>query len=196
MNSYRSSVNNRNVYMFLLATLALPTLSNAEIYDFKVVYAEVPGTEEIRAGNHDAAIEILESRAEDASNYYFANELATLCALYVVNGKLAAAHETCHVAVETDQSDAAYNNRGVLRAHLGDVAGAMEDFERARVLPDNQQRYVEELMKGDARLIASSNYAVATEYIERRGHLMQAMASPVPGQALRTLTTDSCSSRQ
>ncbi len=64
---------------------------------------------------------------------------------------------------------------------------AMEDFERARVLPDNRQRYVEELMKGDARLIASSNYAVATEYIERRGHLMQTMASPVTGASVEDL---------
>ncbi len=177
MKKYQLPPSAQKKLLILLLTLALPSISNAEIYDFKVVYAEVPGTEEIRAGNHDAAIKILESRAKDANNYYVADELSTLCALYVVNGKLAAAHKTCHVAVETDQSHAAYNNRGVLRAHLGDVAGAMEDFERARVLPDNRQRYVEELMKGDARLIASNNYAVATVYIERRGR-------PDPAQAL------------
>lgn len=187
MNKYQSPPYSRKNLLILLLTLALPSISNAEIYDFKVVYAEVPGTEEIRAGNHDAAIKILESRAKDTDDHYVAGELATLCALYVVNGKLAAARETCHVAIETDQSDAAYNNRGVLRAHLGDVAGAIEDFERARVLPDNQQRYVEEVMKGDARLIASSNYAVATEYIESRGHLMQTMASPVTGASVEDL---------
>lgn len=176
-----------NVYMFLLATLALPILSNAEIYDFKVVYAEVPGTKEILAGNHDLAIEILASRAKDANNHYVADELATLCALYVVKGKLAAAHKTCHAAVETDQSDAAYNNRGVLRAHLGDVAGAMKDFARARVLPENKQRYVEELMRGNARLIASSNYAVGIEYSDRRGNPEQTLASRVRGASIEDL---------
>ena len=177
MNKCKPPLCNRKNLLIVLLTLVLPSISNAELYDFKVVYAEVSGTKEIRAGNHDAAIEILESRTKDANHYYVADELSTLCALYVVNGKLAAAHKTCHVAVETDQSHAAYNNRGVLRAHLGDVAGAIEDFERARVLPDNRQRYVEELMKGDARLIASSNYVVATEYIERNGR-------PDPVQAL------------
>ncbi len=142
MNKCQPPLCNRKNLLILLLTLVLPSISNAELYDFKVVYAEVPGTEEIRAGNHDAAIKILESRAKDANNYYVADELSTLCALYVVIGKLAAARNTCHVAVETDQSHAAYNNRGVLRAHLGDVAGAMEDFERARVLPENQQGYI------------------------------------------------------
>ena len=190
MNKYQLPPYARKNLLILLLTLALPSISNAEIYDFKVVYAEVPGTKEIRAGNHDAAIEILESRAKDANNYYVADELSTLCALFVVNGKLSAAHKTCHVAVETDQSHAAYNNRGVLRAHLGDVAGAMEDFERARVLPDNRQRYVEELMKGDARLIASNNYAVATEYIERRGRPdpVQALISHVGGANVEGLS--------
>ncbi len=188
MNKCQPPLCNRKNLLILLLTLVLPSISNAELYDFKVVYAEVPGTKEIRAGNHDAAIEILESRTKDANNYYVADELSTLCALYVVNGKLAAASNTCHVAVETDQSHAAYNNRGVLRAHLGDVAGAMEDFERARVLPDNRQRYVLELIKGDARLIASSNYAEATKYIERRGDLMQTKASPAPGVNVEDLS--------
>ena len=186
MISY-SSFYNRNAYLILLATLAWPTMSNAETYNFKVVYANVPGTEEIRTGNHEAAIEILESRAQDADNHYVADELATLCALYIVKGKLAVARKTCHVAVETDQSHAAYNNRGVLRAHLGDVAGAMGDFERARVLPDNQKRYIEELIGGDARLIASSNYAVATDYTERRSHLGQSLVSRVRGASVEDL---------
>ena len=59
MNKCQSPQCNRKNLLILLLTLALPSISNAEIYDFKVVYAEVPGTEEIRAGNHDAAIKIL-----------------------------------------------------------------------------------------------------------------------------------------
>ena len=188
MNSCKSSLYKRSVYLILLATLALPARSNAETYKFKVVYAEVPGTAEIRAGNYDAAIEILESRAQDADNHYVADELATLCALYIMKGKLSAASVTCHDAVETDRSNAAYNNRGVFRAHLGDAAGAMEDFARARILPDNQQRYIEELMRGDARLIASSNYAVAKKYtVSMRGNIGQPWASRVRGASIEDL---------
>jgi hypothetical protein len=35
MNSYEWSLYNRNVYLNLLAIFALPTMSNAEIYDLK-----------------------------------------------------------------------------------------------------------------------------------------------------------------
>lgn len=187
MNSYKSSLFDRNVYLIVLAILALPVMSNAETYKFKVVFANVPGTEEIRVGNYDAAIEVLESRAKDVDNHYVANELATLCALYIVKGKLSAASVTCHHAVETDGSDAAYNNRGVFRAHLGDAAGAMKDFERARVLPGNHQRYVEELMGADARLIASNNYAVVTEYRTRRNLLRPTLAGRVRGASIEDL---------
>ncbi len=187
MNNYQPSLINRNVCLIFLATLALPAISNAETYDFKVVYAEVPGAEEIHAGNHDAAIKILESRVKDPDNHYVADELATLCGLYIVKGKLSAASVTCHHAVETDGSDAAYNNRGVFRAHLGDAAGAMKDFERARVLPDNRQRYVEELMRGDARLIASNNYVVVTEYKTRRNLRRPTLAGRVRGASIEDL---------
>ena len=83
-----------------------------------------------------------------------------------MKGKLSAASVTCNDAVETDRSNAAYNNRGVFRTQLGDTSGAMEDFAHARNLPDNQSRYIEELMSGDAKLIASSNYVVAKKYEE------------------------------
>ena len=186
MNSYRSFYN-RNAYLILLATLALPTMSNAETYNFKVVYAEVPGIEEINHRNLDAAIEILESRVKDTNSHHVADELATLCALYIVKGRLAVARKTCHVAVETDQSDAAYNNRGVLRAHLKNAAGAMEDFARVRVLPAYRQRYLEELTRLEARLLASSNYDVAERYAARRADVGQSLASAVHGASVEDL---------
>ena len=58
--------NRRSVYMALLGILVLPILSNAETYDFKVVYADGPGSREIRAGNHDTAIRILDISAGNA----------------------------------------------------------------------------------------------------------------------------------
>jgi len=187
MNSYKSSLSNCKVYLIFLATIALPALSNAETYNFKVVYANVSGIAEIRAGNHDAAIEILEGRAKDTDAYHVPDELATLCALYIMKGRLSAASVTCHDAVETDGSDAAYNNRGVFRAHLGDTAGAMEDFARVRILADNRQRYIEELMRGDARLVASGNYAVATKYSETHVRPMQALVRRVRGASVEDL---------
>ena len=188
MISY-SSFYNRNAYLILLATWALPTMSNAETYEFKLVYAEVPGIEKALAGDIDSAIADLESRARDSINNYMPDELATLCALYVVKGKLEAGRKTCNAAVENDESDAAYNNRGVLRVHLGDTAGAMRDFERCRVLPDNQQRYIKELMRKDTRLIATSNYAVAIKYsARRRPDPVQALTSRVRGANVEDLS--------
>jgi tetratricopeptide (TPR) repeat protein len=188
MNGYLSSLYKWNIKLALLATIALPATSNAETYNFKVVYAEVPGIREVVAGDRDAAIEILESRAKDSKKYYLADELATLCALYVVSGKFAIAHKACNQAVETDQSYTAYNNRGVLRAHLGDAAGALEDFEHARVLPQNQKRYVQELMSRDARLIATNNYATARKLAaKRRFDPSQALANSVRGASVEEL---------
>lgn len=188
MNGYLSSLYNRNLCLILLATIALPTMSNAETYNFKVVYAEVPGVNEVLAGNHDAAIEILEDRIKSTKVFHQPDELATLCALYVMSGKMAVAGEICNKAVEIDQSHTAYNNRGVLRAHLGDAAGAVEDFEQARVLPKNQKRYIQELMKRDPRLIATNNYATARKLAaKRRFDPSQALANSVRGASVEEL---------
>ncbi len=188
MNVYLSSLYKRNLYLILLATMALPTTSNAESYNFRVVYAEVPGVNEVLAGDHDAAIEILETRAKDSKKYYLSNETATLCALYVISKRLATASETCNKAVEIDRSHTAYNNRGVLRAHLGDATGALEDFEQARILPKNHKRYVQELMQHDPRLIATGNYATAQKLVaKRRFDPSQALANSVVGASVEDL---------
>ena len=188
MNVYLSSLYNRNLYLILFAMMALPAPSNAESFNFRVVYAEVPGVDEVLAGDHDAAIEILETRAKDTKKNYRTDETATLCALYVISGRLTTASKTCNKAVEIDRSHTAYNNRGVLRAHLGDAAGALEDFEQARVLPKNQKRYVRELMQHDPRLIATGNYATAQKLVaKRRFDPSQALANSVVGASVEDL---------
>ena len=187
MNGHFLSLTMRNVCLPLLTLLILPSVSNAQSYDFKVVYAEVPGINEIVAGDHAAAIKILEERAKDTNTYYLADELATLCALYIVNRKLKEAGDACNKAVETDRSHTAYNNRGVLRVHLGDRAGAIEDFEHARVRPQYQKRYVEELMMRDARLIATSNYAVVKKMKTNREQPWQSLANSVRGASVEDL---------
>ena len=105
-----------------------------------------------------------------------------------MKGKLDAARRTCYAAVDIEQSDMAYNNRGVFRAQQGDMAGALEDFDRARVLPDNRRRYIEELIRDDTRLIASGNYAVATEHTVKRRHPRQSLASRVRGASVEDLS--------
>lgn len=187
MNGYLSSLYNGNLYLILLATFALPSMGNAETFDFKVVYAEVPGINEIVAGNTDAAIEILEAREKDPDRYYIPDELATLCALYIIKGRLPDARKTCDSAVETDRSHTAYNNRGVLRVHLGNSAGAIEDFARIMVLPGNQLHYIEELKKRDARLVATSNYAVAKKLSAKRGQPWQSLANSIRGASVEEL---------
>ena len=187
MNGHLSSLYKGNFYSVLLATFALPSISNAETFDFKVVYAEVPGINEIVAGDADAAIEILETRAKNPNKYYIPDELATLCALYIMKGRLPEARKACDNAVETDQSHTAYNNRGVLRVHLGDSAGAIKDFARVRVLPDNQQRYIEELKERDARLVASGNYVTAQKLSAKRMQPWQSLANSVRGASVEEL---------
>ena len=173
--------------LILLVTLALSTVSMAGSYEFKVLYAHVPGIEMALAGNIDAAIEVLENRARNVDSYYVADEQATLCALYVVSGQIDAARETCNSAIEIDQSDLAYNNRGVLRVHLGDTVGALEDFDRARVRPEDQHRYIEELKLGNTRLMANRNFTIAVEYNEKRSANKRTMAGTVTGAHIEDL---------
>ena len=154
--------------LILLIILALPTVTIAEPYDLQLAVVEVPGTEGYAAGNLDAAIELLEGRENMADDHYVGLEMATLCALYILKVDLDAARETCSAAVKIDQSGYAYINRGVLRAQLGDTVGALEDFDRGRVLPDDQPRYIEQSRESNARFIAGRNFAVTSEIMARR----------------------------
>ncbi len=155
--------------LILLVTLALSTVSLAETYQFQLIFFDDgPESDEYTAGELDAAIEILENREKMADNQYVGRELANLCGYYIVKGNLDAARKTCSAAIEIDPSGFAYNNRAVLRVYLGDTVGALEDFDRVRVLPDDQPLYIELLKEADPRLIASRNFALATEIVERR----------------------------
>lgn len=172
---------------FLLGVLALSNSSIADTFEFKVVYAQVPGIEMILAGDFKAAIAKLERRARDSSSDYFPDETATLCALYVVTGKLNAGRRACQAAIEIDRSHAAYNNRGVFRAHQGDSVGALEDFGRARVSPEHEHRYIEELKRRDGRLMASRNFEVAVAYIERRKNGKRRKSGSLPVASVEDL---------
>ena len=80
MNGFTLPLFMRNVCLPLLAFLALPTASNAQSYGFKVVYAEVPGINEILAGDHAKAIKILEARrkrGESTAPFFWAGFVAS-----------------------------------------------------------------------------------------------------------------------
>jgi tetratricopeptide (TPR) repeat protein len=175
--------------LILLVLLALSTVSFAETYQFQLIFIdEGPASDEYRAGQLDAAIEILESREKMADNQYVGKELATLCGYYILKRNFDAARKPCSAAIEIDPSSLAYNNRAVLRMHLGDTVGALEDLDHIRVLPDDQPRHIEQLKKDDERLIASRNFALATELIERRRTSGPKMAGALIGANIEDMS--------
>ena len=67
---------------------------------------------------------------------------------------------------------------------LGDTLGALKDFDRVRILADDQPRYIEQLKESDARLTASRNFALVSEIAakpEKRGINNPTMAGAVKG---------------
>ncbi len=154
----------------LLLSMVLFSMSvySVERYTFQVILTSDLVSDEIDATDYDAAIKILEGRARDTDSEYVDDELATLCGLYVLTKQLVVAHNTCNAAVDSNRSYAAYNNRGVLRAHRKDLKRALDDFARARLSPDEKQYYINELIKSDVRLSPDTNYAECLRYAEDR----------------------------
>lgn len=182
MNNRHRTHDIRAFAVVVFAAGAFATTSYAETFDFKVAYAQGPATDAILSGNMHEAIEILEGRRQDPDSRYVTDELSTLCALYVVTNELESARPTCDAAVDNDRSFAAFNNRGVLRAHLRDTEGALEDFARARVRPGEEQEFIESLIRGNARLIAGSNYKIMNRFIAK----LADSEDPVRMQTFRT----------
>lgn len=148
------------VGLFVYAGLIASTI------EFRVIYSTVPGIDKIVSGQLDEAIELLESRRRNSDFVLVPDELSTLCALYIVERTFSKAQTVCHAAVEKDQSVAAYNNRGVLFAHLGKIEAAIEDFDCARVQPEDMPNYLRRMGKGsasNAKLVASSNFEIAID---------------------------------
>ena len=142
------------------AALMLCSPSFADVFPFRVAFENVPGIEEIEAGNIQAGIKVLEDQLEQIEPGS-GDILATLCAAYIVNVSLDKAERACSKAVETDPTETAYNNRGVYRAFTGDLSGAHEDFERAR--PRQLDAYLEELKTKDVGLMAVDNFRLIEE---------------------------------
>ncbi len=147
--------------LIIAAALMLGNPSFAEVFPFRVAFENVPGVEEIDAGNIEAGIKVLEDQLEQIEPASSGDILATLCAAYIVNVSLYKAERVCNKAVEIDPTETAYNNRGVIRAFNGDFSGAREDFERIR--PRDIEAYLDELKTKDVGLMSIDNFYLIEE---------------------------------
>jgi tetratricopeptide (TPR) repeat protein len=146
--------------------LLLGKPSFAETMHFRVAFMNVPGSEEIEAGNLKAGIKVLEDQLTKIELENSGEIFATLCGAYIVNSSLDKAERACDKAVEINPTKTAYNNRGVLRVRRGDFAGAHEDFDRVR--PRQLDIYLEELWINDVPLVAEKNFGLIDELLSGR----------------------------
>lgn len=159
------------LFLLLAATILFVSCqAAADAFDLRVGFGDVPGVEEITAGDVKKGIQILEDELAAAKAVDRAPLLVTLCAAYLLDDDLRAAQDTCNRAVAAGRSEGAYNNRGVFRALVGDLAGARLDFDRVR--PVSLDVYIEDLRNKDPGLMAYDNYHAIERLINEReaGH--------------------------
>ena len=149
----------------ITAILLIGNQSFADGSYFRVVYADVPGVEELEAGNVEAGIKILREQLDQAEKGDTSDIWATLCAAHIITLSLDRAKRPCNKAVESGPTYAALNNRGVFRAYRGDFPGAREDFDRAR--PLQLEAYLEELATKDVRVVANNNFHLISRVLAR-----------------------------
>jgi tetratricopeptide (TPR) repeat protein len=147
--------------LIFAAVMIFIQTASAESFPFRVAFENVPGVEEIEAGDFPAGIKVLEDQLNEIDQEYSGDTWATLCAAYIMNASLHKAAFACDKAVEIDPSETAYNNRGVYRAFTGNLSGAREDFQRAR--PHQLESYLEELRAKDVGLMATDNFDLINE---------------------------------
>lgn len=151
--------------LLIAAALLIGNQGFADESYFRVVYADVPGVEELEAGNVEVGIKILNEQLGKAEQGSDSDIWATLCAAHIITLSLDRAKRPCNKAVETGPSYAALNNRGVFRAYRGDFPGAREDFNRAR--PLQLEAYLEEMATKDVRVVADNNYHLINRVLAR-----------------------------
>jgi hypothetical protein len=148
------------VFAFTIA-LAGSAPAYAEQINLRIAFEDVQGAEELESGDFDRGISITSTQLEQEDAAYRGRLLTNLCGAYVASRALSKARQTCELAVRSEQSPAAYNNRGVLRTLTGDLDGARRDFARLR--PDDFDVYLERIMQRDARFMASENLDLLDE---------------------------------
>ena len=151
--------------VILLTAIVGTSPVSAERLQFHVAFEDVPGAEQLVAGDVQQAIKILEaaSTREDVHKGYV---LATLCGAYLMDQALDKAATLCEQTADDFPSESSYNNRGVFRAATGNMAGALDDFHRAQ--PLRREEYIESLKTKDVGLIAMSNTSLVEDYQARQ----------------------------
>lgn len=156
--------------------------ARGETLALRLAYADVPATDLIVEGRFDDAIAVIERRYRADAGQLWRDERATLCGAYVASKRLEEAVAACDDAVAVDASEVAFNNRGVLRMHLGDIAAALEDFARVSVAPEDMDAFLATLAERNVRLVATANMALAQRLAARRA---EQRARSTSAQALR-----------
>ncbi|NNC78167.1 MAG: hypothetical protein HKN77_09415 [Woeseiaceae bacterium] len=155
MNILKTTALQAAAILILVTPFASGQAFGDDYFPFRVSFENVPGTDELTAGQISQGI----ARLTDALNTDSANKgfvLATLCGAYILQESLEKAASICDEAVTSHPGETAFNNRGVLRVFTGDFAGAKNDFDRAR--PEHMAEYLEQLKTQDVGLVADENF--------------------------------------
>lgn len=118
--------------LLVAAGIAIPSMSLAESWELQTVNEEVPGTREIESGDAVNGIRISEKVLNRVRPSEEVAVLNNLCIGYIMTEEFEKAEQFCQFAVETERETVvSRNNRGVLKAIVGQYSDAIEDFERA-----------------------------------------------------------------
>jgi hypothetical protein len=170
----------------LVAALALCSSGHADEARYRVLLGNVPGADEVEAGDVQAGIRILEDQLKEADPAQRGEVWSTLCAAYIIDLSLVRANRACNKAVRTDPSYYALNNRGVLRVYEGDLAGAREDFGHVR--PADVEAYLEQLKASNIRLVAASNFDLVNELLAMHRPAADRSRQPISTADVETLS--------
>jgi len=179
----------RNVCAALACLLTGGTGMAADSVNLRVAYIEGPAAQAILAGRLDDAIAYLKERVSQPG-LIPVDELGSLCAAHVLKRDFKAAKAVCDHAVKQDGSALAYNNRGVLRAHIGDLNGSIEDFAKIRVLQNEYARYVAQLTEGNARLMATNNFEMVRKLRSPQSQSSSSLSSQARGARIEDPGSD------
>ncbi len=103
----------------------------AESWELRPMGDDAPGSKQIRDGKIDEAIQLLHQARKD-SDTEDSTILGNLCVAHALKLRYPEALSYCSRAINRANEDPlVYNNRGAVRAAMGDKRGASRDFQRA-----------------------------------------------------------------
>jgi len=139
----------------------------AESWELRAMDENIVGSREILDGKIDDAIELLE-QARENTRREDSGVLGNLCVAHALKLEYAKALRYCSRAIHSTEADPmTYNNRGAVRAAMGDERGALRDFWQAGctstcgsscVEDDNPARSVAQRNLQRLRLISPALY--------------------------------------